>query len=160
MILKLESLKTFGGEAYYPPETVPRIVYGSAVFWGGSLWPSWKARLIFAYTFQSTWLSGKMNHVSVFVLKAELTCRKRVLGTFGAFALKKIPTNSGFRCDNSKARFSSRNFTAYLRWSPEWQQTLEITLGKQRVWDGCWHKRCLPGTPVMEWGKLDQAALF
>lgn len=31
-ILKLESLKTFGGEAYYPPETVPRIVYGSAVF--------------------------------------------------------------------------------------------------------------------------------
>lgn len=37
MILELESMETFGGELYYPPETVPRIVYGSGVFWGGSL---------------------------------------------------------------------------------------------------------------------------
>ena len=72
MILELESMETFGGELYYPPETVPRIVYGSGVFWGGSLWPSQKAQLIFAYTLQSTWLRGKMNHVIVFVLKAEL----------------------------------------------------------------------------------------
>ena len=113
MILKVESLKTFGGEAYYPPETVPRIVYGSVVFWGGSLWPSWKARLIFAYTFQSTWLSGKMNHASVFVLKAELTCRSELkMHIWGICIKDSIPTNSGFRCDNSKARFSSRNFKA------------------------------------------------
>lgn len=53
-----------------------------------------------------------MNHVNVFVLKAEQACRKGALGTLGALALKKIPTNSGFRCDNSKTRFSSRNFKA------------------------------------------------
>lgn len=37
MILELEFMETFGGEVYYHPETVTRIVYGSAVFWGGSL---------------------------------------------------------------------------------------------------------------------------
>lgn len=54
----------------------------------------------FAYTFQPSWLRGEATCKCHHSKGWAQACRKGVLGTFGAFALKKFPNDSGFMCGN------------------------------------------------------------